>query len=613
MRRLLALITVAGLLNTNPSPVLATNDCLQIQFSLPPCATGEPVELNGSAQSCSTNMLQLTYAVDGKAPVTLCTNCGPLTNFPFTVPTLRSFPLTINEPAAIAGQYQNTADVGWAPVGVGVTGEVVYVGQGCPGDAYLVPETSVAGKIVLIDRGGCAVTLKVDRAAKLGASGVLLGLTAPGDAATFGYGGGDTFIPTLVITKDVADQIKTHLGEPVSVTLAEGSGSTIAVTASDDQGNVVTVQPVPDYDFIPPTIETPGNIMFTTSSSEAIVDFTVTGTDNRPEPITIVCLPPSGSTFPVGTTPITCSATDACGNSNTVSFDVIVRPPTCPLQIELTTISPPLVTLTWDCDGRLQSAPAVAGPWADVTGATSPFASIAEGEPTFYRLNAAPTNTALQFPGVTGVFASVTNHQAELNFFPLTITAWVKTVQNAPVVSGLISKYNDASLNGYSIFLFNGRVRAWYFRDGSNYIWDGGLGLDGGFVADDQWHHLALVVDGTGGSVYLDGGSVTNRLWTGTGGVCRSPASLQFGQYHNYTSNYQGQMEEVTLWNTALAASQITDLITVTPAGNEPGLQGHWRFDEAGGRTAFDQTGHAHNAGLAPGMSWVNSTAPIFH
>jgi hypothetical protein len=43
------------------------------------------------------------------------------------------------------------------------------------------------------------------------------------------------------------------------------------------------------------------------------------------QPVTVVCNPPSGSTFPKGTTTVVCTATDAAGNTNTCSFDVTVE------------------------------------------------------------------------------------------------------------------------------------------------------------------------------------------------------------------------------------------------------------------------------------------------
>ena len=41
---------------------------------------------------------------------------------------------------------------------------------------------------------------------------------------------------------------------------------------------------------------------------------------------TIIANPPSGSTFPIGTTTVTATASDTCGNSATCSFTVTVYP-----------------------------------------------------------------------------------------------------------------------------------------------------------------------------------------------------------------------------------------------------------------------------------------------
>ncbi|WP_423219974.1 HYR domain-containing protein [Bacillus luti] len=69
----------------------------------------------------------------------------------------------------------------------------------------------------------------------------------------------------------------------------------------------------------------------------AIVTFQPTVTDNCPG-VTFSCSPASGSFFSVGTTPVTCTATDASGNTATCSFTVTVNdtePPTinCPADI----------------------------------------------------------------------------------------------------------------------------------------------------------------------------------------------------------------------------------------------------------------------------------------
>jgi len=47
--------------------------------------------------------------------------------------------------------------------------------------------------------------------------------------------------------------------------------------------------------------------------------------DRDPAP-SVVCMPPSGSFFPLGTTLVTCTATDASGNQTSTAFPVVVTP-----------------------------------------------------------------------------------------------------------------------------------------------------------------------------------------------------------------------------------------------------------------------------------------------
>ncbi|MFF2773925.1 HYR domain-containing protein [Streptomyces sp. NPDC058052] len=62
----------------------------------------------------------------------------------------------------------------------------------------------------------------------------------------------------------------------------------------------------------------------------APIDFTATATDALDGPLTPVCVPASGSVFPVGTTTVTCTATDAAGNTGTDTAVFHVAPPATP-------------------------------------------------------------------------------------------------------------------------------------------------------------------------------------------------------------------------------------------------------------------------------------------
>ena len=105
--------------------------------------------------------------------------------------------------------------------------------------------------------------------------------------------------------------------------------------ATDECTATITV-----VDETPPTITCPDDISVNNDpeTCSAVVTFSVTATDNCSE-VTVVTEPESGSTFPVGETTVTCTATDEAGNESTSSFKVTVKDNEPPI---ITTISDPI-------------------------------------------------------------------------------------------------------------------------------------------------------------------------------------------------------------------------------------------------------------------------------
>jgi hypothetical protein len=80
-------------------------------------------------------------------------------------------------------------------------------------------------------------------------------------------------------------------------------------------------------DSAPPKIVCPEGVVVKDRPSSLpgeIMTFTVTATDNMDPAPVVVCVPPSGSLFPRGTTVVTCTATDELGNKSTCEFEVTV-------------------------------------------------------------------------------------------------------------------------------------------------------------------------------------------------------------------------------------------------------------------------------------------------
>jgi hypothetical protein len=102
-----------------------------------------------------------------------------------------------------------------------------------------------------------------------------------------------------------------------------GDGKQDLVTSNWDSNNVSIL--LNDRDSAPPTLLLPSNITAdATGPSGAAVTYFASATDDTDPNPTVVCSPSSGGTFPVGTTTVQCTATDASGNSSQGSFNVTV-------------------------------------------------------------------------------------------------------------------------------------------------------------------------------------------------------------------------------------------------------------------------------------------------
>jgi HYR domain-containing protein/PKD domain-containing protein len=115
----------------------------------------------------------------------------------------------------------------------------------------------------------------------------------------------------------------------ITLTVDDGNGGTSTDTVT------ITVQ-----DTTKPAIICPANqIVECTGPTGAAVAFAPTVSDTCSPVVLASCVPPSGSTFPLGTSADTCTAVDTHGNTNSCGFQITVQD-TMPPSITSVTASP---------------------------------------------------------------------------------------------------------------------------------------------------------------------------------------------------------------------------------------------------------------------------------
>ncbi|MCU1483628.1 MAG: putative cell surface protein [Actinomycetia bacterium] len=109
----------------------------------------------------------------------------------------------------------------------------------------------------------------------------------------------------------------------------------VTCTATDGAGNTGTATfTVTVVDTTVPVVTTPtGRTAEATSAAGATVGFVASSSDSVSGTLAASCAPASGSTFHLGTTLVTCSATDGAGNTGTSSFLVTVEDTTAPTVV----------------------------------------------------------------------------------------------------------------------------------------------------------------------------------------------------------------------------------------------------------------------------------------
>jgi hypothetical protein len=297
----------------------------------PITATCDPPGTGGSGDFDVTANFPL-----GDTSVT-CTTTAPVYSKTFTVHVVDTTPPSVPQPPNATASTTDPAGtaVSWDPVTATdtVDGSIVAVCTPGSGSTFPVGTSTVT----------CSAT---DAHGNTGSKSFSVTVTfTDTEAPTFTSVPGPINVEApgpVEVTYSVS--ATDNSGNPPTIECTPPSGSTFPIgtttvncTAKDGSGNTASASftvTVVFIDNVAPTFSgVPSNrVVEANGPTGSTVNYpTPTATDNVDGPIAVVtCSPASGSTFPLGTTTVTCSATDSHGNTGTASFSVTVVDTTKP-------------------------------------------------------------------------------------------------------------------------------------------------------------------------------------------------------------------------------------------------------------------------------------------
>ena len=235
-------------------------------------------------------------------------------------------------------------------------------------------------------------------------------------------------------------------------------------------------------------------------------------------------------------------------------------------------------------------------------------------------LSGSDENRALRFDGATGyVEVASSLDSAVLPVQGMTVEGWVRP-DALPLYGGFLGAFQDN--NGYQ--------KGWVLGNLLNHLSfglasrgaDDGNGMmtylqDPAVAITGRWYHVAGVYDGTQMKLIVNGVEVASSAGQSGAILYDTTSRCTIGAYRDADefTLFQGTMDEVRLWKTALPLNELRAwmfrrITAVHPA--YASLISCWNFDGAIGTKVADMTGvnPGVNHGLTAGAA-VRSTAPL--
>ena len=134
--------------------------------------------------------------------------------------------------------------------------------------------------------------------------------------------------------------------------------------------------------------------------------------------------------------------------------------------------------------------------------------------------------------------------------------------------------------------------------------------LDDRTIDFDKWYNLSVVLNANKILWYLDGDLIEedNVSFTELSSYGAGTPEFSIGRGNKtYGEYFNGNIDNVNLWNIALSSSSIKNYLNAPPVSAASGLIASWVFNDGSGSTVSDQSGNSFT-GTIYGATWSTDT-----
>lgn len=191
------------------------------------------------------------------------------------------------------------------------------------------------------------------------------------------------------------------------------------------------------------------------------------------------------------------------------------------------------------------------------------------------------------------------------NLVNATVEAWVKWES-----LNRWSRVFDFGQEGNAAVLQNERETASLFFS----IWDRSSKLHRAeafkVIEVGKWQHMAIVCGKTGMQLYVNGELVGSNPYILPFNAVSGGTNYLGKSNWSDDAPFHGYIADLRVWSDARSQADIRQTMFTQLKGDEPKLEGYWRFEEAQGAESSDLTAAKHTAKLMQGASVMNAPGP---